>query len=100
MVNLVDLILTTAARPIKSNFLRKTRQTSAVQEKFLLSLLRAYQNTELGQKYGLSQIETVDQFRDRIPILPYSSYEPYLDRIARGETNILTPDPVEYLNLT
>lgn len=100
MVDLARLILTTAARQVKANFIRKTRQTPVVQEKFLFSLLRTYQNTELGQKYGLSQIDTVDQFRERIPILPYSSYEPYLDRIAQGEANILTPDPVEYLNLT
>ncbi|MBD0314086.1 MAG: GH3 auxin-responsive promoter family protein, partial [Microcoleus sp. T3-bin5] len=100
MVNLVQSIGTAAARQIKANFVRKTRQTSAVQEQFLLSLLSTYQNTELGQKYGLSQIKTVDQFRERIPILPYSSYEPYLERIAEGETNILTPDPVVYLSLT
>lgn len=100
MVNLVQSIGTAAARQIKANFVRKTRQTSAVQEQFLLSLLSTYQNTEFGKNYGLSQIKTVDQFRERIPILPYSSYEPYLDRIAEGETNILTPDPVVYLSLT
>jgi hypothetical protein len=100
MVNLVQLIGTAAARQIKANFVRKTRQTSAVQEQFLLALLSTYQNTEFGKNYGLSQIKTVDQFRERIPILPYSSYEPYLDRIAEGETNILTPDPVVYLSLT
>jgi hypothetical protein len=72
----------------------------AVQEQFLLQLLRSHQGTELGQKFGLSQIRSVDQFRDRIPVLPYSSYEPYTDRIAKGERNILNPDPVVYINLT
>lgn len=80
--------------------MQKIRQTSAVQEQFLLSLLRTHQDTELGQKYRLREIKTIDQFREQIPILPYSSYEPYLERIARGEPNILTPDPVIYLNLT
>ena len=93
-------ILTTAASQIKADFIRKTRQTAAVQENFLFSLLSAYQNTELGKKYELNQINTVDQFRERIPILPYNSYQPYLDRIAQGEPNILTPDPVIYLNLS
>ena len=100
MVKLMHPILTTAASQIRADFIRKTRQTAAVQENFLFSLLRAYQNTELGKKYELSQIKTVDQFRERIPILPYSSYQPYLDRIAQGEPNILTPDPVVYLNLS
>jgi len=90
----------TAAGQIKADFIYKTRHISAAQENFLLSLLSAYKNTELGKKYGLSQIKTVDQFRERIPILPYSSYLPYLERIAQGVPNVLTPDPVVYLNST
>lgn len=93
-------ILMTAAGQIKADFIYKTRHISAAQENFLLSLLSAYKNTELGKKYGLSQIKTVDQFRERIPILPYSSYQPYLERIAQGVPNVLTPDPVVYLNST
>ncbi|HEY9652039.1 MAG TPA: GH3 auxin-responsive promoter family protein [Coleofasciculaceae cyanobacterium] len=96
---LLSLFAVTTKRT-KANFVRKTRQTSAVQEQFLRSLLQAYQGTELGRHYGLSEIKTIEQFRERIPILPYSSYEPYLERIAQGEPNILTPDPVIYLNLT
>ena len=72
----------------------------AVQEKFLLTLLKAYEDTELGRKFRLSEIKTIEQFRDRVPILPYSSYESYTKRIARGEQNILTPDPVVHISLT
>jgi len=67
-----------------------------VQEQFLRDLLLAHQDT--GQKYGLSEIKTIDQFREQIPIP--SSYEPFTDRIAQGENNLLTADPVVYLTLT
>ncbi|HEY9710492.1 MAG TPA: GH3 auxin-responsive promoter family protein, partial [Oculatellaceae cyanobacterium] len=63
-------------------------------------LLLTHKDTELGRKYQLGEIKTIEQFRDRIPILPYSSYEPYMERIAVGEQNLLTPDPVVYLTLT
>jgi len=33
----------------------------------------------------------IDQFREQIPILPYSSYEPFTDRIAQGENNLSQP---------
>jgi hypothetical protein len=79
---------------------RKTRQVTAVQEQFLRSLLKAHQNTVLGREYDLANIKTVEQFRQRVPILPYRSYEPYIERIAQGEPNVLTPDPVIYLNMT
>ncbi|MEM7713786.1 MAG: GH3 auxin-responsive promoter family protein [Cyanobacteria bacterium P01_A01_bin.68] len=100
MVNFTLDLLTSAARLSKANFVKKTRKTGIVQEKFLLSLLKSYQDTELGQKYHFKQIKSIDQFRERIPIVTYSSYEPYLKRIANGEQNILTPDPVVFLNLT
>jgi hypothetical protein len=100
MANLLLPLLTAVAGRAKANFVRKTRQTSEVQERFLHDLILAHQNTELGRKYKLSEIKTVDQFRERMPILPYSSYEPYLERIAQGEQNILTAEPVVYLTLT
>ncbi|RCJ41210.1 GH3 auxin-responsive promoter [Nostoc minutum NIES-26] len=100
MTNFLVSLLTTVARQVKDNFVHKTCQTDAVQEQFLRKLLRAYQNTEFGREYGLSDIKTIEQFQKQIPILPYSSYEPYTERIARGETNILTADPVVYLAIT
>ena len=93
-------ILTSVAERTKANFVKKTRQTSAVQEQFLHTLLQAHKDTELGRKYGLKDIKTLKQFLEQIPVLPYSSYEPYIERIIKGEKNILTPDPVVYLNTT
>ncbi|MEB3217768.1 MAG: GH3 auxin-responsive promoter family protein [Nostocales cyanobacterium 94392] len=100
MVNFTQALLTNAAKLSKASFVRKTCKPTIVQEQFLLSLLHAYQETEFGKEYRFAEIKTVDQFRKRLPILPYSSYEPYLERIAKGEQNILTPDQVIYLNLT
>ena len=100
MANFLLPLLTTIASRVKNNFIQETRRTNAVQEQFLFNLLFAYQNTELGRNYKLGEIKTIDQFRERVPVLPYSSYELLCDRIAQGEQNILTSDPVVYLNLT
>lgn len=100
MANLLFSLVAGVAQQSMLDFVRKTRQVEAVQEKFLRSLLRAQQQTELGRAYSLSEIKTIDQFRDRVPILPYSSYEPYIERITQGEKNVLTAAPVLYLNLT
>lgn len=100
MANLLLPVLAAVSRRIKDRFVQKTRQPLAAQEKFLREVLQAHQNTVLGREYDLSEIKTIDQFRDRVPVLPYASYEPYTERIAKGEPNVLTPDPVVYLNLT
>lgn len=100
MANLILPALKAYAAYTKANFVRKTRQPIRAQEQFLRQLLQVQQGTELGQKLGVGEIQTIDQFRERVPILPYSSYEPYTERVAKGEANVLNADPVIYINLT
>ncbi len=100
MASLLLSLATIAAKQAKNTFVQKTQNIATTQERFLLTLLRAYQNTELGRRLQLSQIKSVEAFRRQVPILPYRAYEPYVERVARGDRNVLTPDPVIYLNLT
>ena len=93
-------LLTSLARVNKAEFVRQTQNISATQSQFLLNLLRLYQDTELGKQFDFKSIKTVEQFRSRLPILPYSYYQPYIHRMFQGENNVLTPDPVIYFNFT
>ncbi|WP_013325449.1 GH3 auxin-responsive promoter family protein [Gloeothece verrucosa] len=100
MSSILLSLLTTIAVRRKEEFIAQTHHLESVQNQFLLTLLKTYQNTVLGQKWKIGEIKTVEQFRDRIPILPYSFYHPYMEQISQGQANILTSDPVVYLNLT
>ncbi len=93
-------LLTTLAQISKAKFIHQTKNIEATQRKFLIKLLRLYQNTELGKNFDFKTLKTVEQFRERIPILPYTYYEPYIDRMMAGENNILTPDKPIYFNFT
>lgn len=85
---------------VMARFERKTHNIEHSQEQFLKQFIKDHQNTEIGQKMGLKTIKTVEQFRSRVPILPYDYYQPLVERIAAGETNVLNPDPVVYISLT
>ena len=98
MVNIALTLLTSAARLSKISFVRKTRKTAICQEQFLFSLLKTHQETQFGRDFGFEDIKTIEQFKEKIPILTYSGYEKYVERIAQGEQNILTSDPVVYFN--
>ncbi|NJR59183.1 MAG: GH3 auxin-responsive promoter family protein [Cyanobacteria bacterium CRU_2_1] len=100
MTNPVLSVLAAVARRSKADFIRKTHHLEKAQETFLRSLLQAHQNTEFGRSHHLSEIKTIDQFRERIPVQPYRHYDPYAQRMANGEPNILTPDPLIYINLS
>lgn len=100
MANLVVSVLAAAAQQSRASFVPQLRQIESVQEKFLLNLLRTCQNTQFGRDHGLADIKTIDQYRDRVPVRPYSYYEPYARRMANGEPNMLTPDPAIYVNIS
>ncbi len=62
-----------------------------VQEEIFRKLISEASTTEFGKKYGFSDIETAEQYRRRVPVLPYEQFFPYIQRMMRGEQNILWP---------
>jgi hypothetical protein len=100
MTNLALSIIATVSRRSKAKFIRQTQQIERTQERFLRSLLQSHQNTELGQQYQFADIKTIAQFQECVPVQSYRCYEPYAKRTADGEPNILTADPLVYINLT
>ncbi len=88
------------ARLITQQFLRKTQQADVVQQQFLQSLLQHHQNTEFGRQYRFRDIRNVGDFWERVPVFSYQDYRPYTEKIARGQPNVLTRDPVIYMNMT
>ncbi len=100
MTNLVFPFLSIPALWTKTAFLRRAQRVDEVQWNFLRSLLKTHANTEFGQQYGLSDIHSIADFQQRIPVQPYGAFQPYIDRMAAGESNLLTPDPVIFFNMT
>lgn len=100
MANGLLAVLTATAGYTKDRFLKQTRQTAAVQEQFLRRVLAAHRDTAIGREYGLGEIKTVAQFCDRLPVRSYPHYEPYIERAARGEPQVMTSDRVVYFSVT
>ncbi len=100
MYPILDIPIALFAQFMIRQFRQKTQQTAAVQKQFLLDLLNDHQNTVFGRQYDFATIKTVDEFRQRVPVLNYSNYHPYMEHIAQGESNVLTADTVTYMNTT
>ena len=64
----------------------------ARQEEFLFTQLRRQAETGYGRKYDFAHVETVEQYRERVPLTKYDDYEPYYERLKQGETNLLFKD--------
>ncbi|MDR1055776.1 MAG: GH3 auxin-responsive promoter family protein [Prevotellaceae bacterium] len=67
-----------------------------VQEKLFSSLIRTAQSTEWGKQYNYASIKTIKDYQQQVPVQEYAEFIPYIDRMRRGEENILWPTPVKW----
>jgi hypothetical protein len=67
-----------------------------VQMDWFRKLMQKASDTEWGKKYEYRTIETVDQFRNRVPLQEYQSIKPYIDRLRKGENNLLWPTQIRW----
>ncbi len=69
-----------------------------VQDEIFKRLIQEAQLTQFGIQYGFSDIETYEQFRERVPIHSYEKMYPYIERLMRGEENILWPSEIRWFS--
>jgi hypothetical protein len=58
------------------------------QREVLQDLVTSAQYTEFGRKYHFSNLFTVREFKDAVPIHEYNDLKPYIERIMNGEQDI------------
>lgn len=66
----------------------------------LKELLEDNKDTEYGKKYHFSQINSYEDYKKQVPITDYHDYKPYVDRMYKGENNILTAYQIANFNCT
>ncbi len=67
-----------------------------VQQEVLANLLLKAQNTEIGKQYRFNEIEKPEQFAKRLPVVDYDQFKPYIDRVMRGEQNVIWPSEIRW----
>ncbi len=66
------------------------------QKEALYRLLAKAASTEWGLKYGYSSITSVKEYQSRIPVQTYDDIIPYVERLKRGEANLLWPGEIKW----
>ena len=67
-----------------------------VQEEWFHTLISTAEDTEWGKNYDYSSIETPEQFKERVPIQTYDTLKPFIERMLKGEQNILWPSEIRW----
>ncbi len=72
----------------------------ANQEVLLLSLVKTAEKTLFGRSHQFEEIKSIDDFQRLVPVVDYEELKPYIEKVKRGERNILWTGNPEYLAKT
>lgn len=84
-----------------NNRLNKLRKNAvALQQKTFEQLISKAKDTAFGKDHHFKQISNYDDFKKNVPIRDYEELRPYIDRVTKGEENVLWPGKPAYLSKT
>ena len=61
------------------------------QDEVLYKLLVKASGTEWGRRYDFSSISSAREFQNRLPVLTYEEFTPVVERLRKGESNLVWP---------
>ena len=76
---------------------RALNQPAATQLQLLHDYLEQNAQSGYGRAHGFGDIRTYDEFAHRVPLTDYDDLAPWVERIRKGEQNVLTSDAVTHL---
>ncbi|OAQ39764.1 hypothetical protein A5893_09290 [Pedobacter psychrophilus] len=70
------------------------------QAKTLKYLIQKANHTNFGKDHNFSKIKSYQDFKEHVPVCDYEDLKPYIDKIIKGENDILWPGKPQYLAKT
>lgn len=67
-----------------------------VQREWQRKLVSTAKRTAFGKAHGFKDIETLADFQRQVPIRSHDELKPYIDRLMKGEQNLLWPSEVKW----
>jgi hypothetical protein len=81
-------------------FRRATRDVAAAQCAVLAEVLYPNRHSVYGTAHGFGRIRDARDYQERVPLITYADVAGLVERIAAGEPNVLTCEPVQLLEPT
>lgn len=86
--------------PLWQRWEQLTAKSREAQKTLLLHLIRRNQSTAFGRDHGFNSIESLADYRKRVPISDYERFRPYIDRVKSGASASLTQEATSMFTLT
>lgn len=70
------------------------------QEQLLLALTKTAEKTLFGREHQFEKIKSVEDYQNRVPVRDYEGLKSYIEKVKKGQRNILWTDTPEYFAKT
>ena len=67
-----------------------------VQQEWFSKLIKTAKDTEFGKHHSFHTVKNQEEFKLRVPLQDYESLKPYIERLRRGEQNLLWPSEIKW----
>lgn len=84
-----SLIIKPIAKKVARDIQRWSKTAVAAQEAILQELITTGKLTAFGKEHQFDRIRTYEDFKAAVPIRDYEALRPYVDRIIKGEADVL-----------
>lgn len=65
------------------------KQPVQTQQRVFMKLISEAARTQFGKDHDFSQINSYEDFKQRVPVRDYEALKPYVDKMVSGEENVL-----------
>ena len=67
-----------------------------VQKELFSSLIRTARKTDFGKEYGFKDLNSIRQYKERVPIYTYEDFYPYIDKLLKGKQGVTWPTEIKW----
>lgn len=93
-----------AAQIWAGNHIKKTQDfklnAEDRQEEQLLAMVRKAEKTLFGRQHNFEEINSVQDFQEKVPVTDYEGLRPFIEKMKKGQRNILWTDTPLYFAKT
>jgi hypothetical protein len=90
-------LVSLVGKPLLKQFNKKSKCVQKTQEKLLKKFIDTSRDTVIGKEMGFGSIKSFEDYKKAVPIMNYEDHRPYIDRMMKGETDVLFPGkPIIY----
>lgn len=100
LVGVVMKMMSKAGIKVEAELNTMTQDPMKVQKELLLKMIEDNKDTAFGRDNHFDEIHSIEDYQRIVPIQEYDSLSVYIERTLKGETNVLTKEPIVHYNKT